>query len=1375
MWQYRDYLTISEDFIPVFSEHQDTKDNWKFFIPHEQMRVLLDKLIKALGRAHSEDKLSLWLTGAYGTGKTFACFVVKHLLEDDTADIEDYFSKHSTISSMWPRFKALREGGPYLVVYKSASGHITSNRRLMIEVQQAISERLRAKGYKRIFGVSVMDQILAKLEDANGVFNWEAALLKHQDRFLAVSSRDKLIEKLRAGDTELGEKVADVLEEEGIALLDSPDSVKAWIKEVIAANELRGIVFVWDEFTEFFTNNVPVTPLQELAQVTGDTPFYLVLVTHRALSQFSRIDDETRRKLENRFHNCQLEMSPVTAYKLIGNAIEAYPSNLSEWEAKRDSLWGPVDKAALHINVLGERVNKSDLKQMVPIHPYTAYLLSTISSLFSSSQRTLFQFLKTDEPGSFQWFVESYPKDEWYWLTPDYLWQYFFENARLENVDIISDVISYCRAVRPSLGTDEEQRVFCLALLLVALGRQTQGAHELLRPRLSNIRSMFIGSSLSGRVDAVLDSLCASGTLLAVPSGEDAEYLIPTATIDQTKLLDYKKRAEAGLALERMVDVGRTDAEFAKGLIELVGVHGAVQVRFPIHIVSAKDLRLKRDRVLQGVENPFEVGLVFVVAQEDEHLVGTDELATELSRDNPGYCILISQAPFGVKRWGEWIDSRARSWYHQEIRDGNMERYYAGRASGIMHEWLGGVRAGKVRSHFRGRSQELVGCAAIESFLKGISRAVYPDGPETIAETSTLYTSTWGKSGAEIGLRVAENINQPYKEVVDRLSRQGLWEDGALRGHSGHPLGKMQEVVDRAFAAKDHVTLKELWQALEFPPYGLMPSAMGILLFGVLLRPYAQGYYYSDGVNSLPLNPNKLADLILQVLKKPDQAGNYSIRKMSSQGEEFCRIARKVFHLTSEQAAYPEEARKNMRKVVVEIGYPLWTLVFYSNNHFSSAAILDGIKLATSSLSSILNYDNGDLTDPLMADMVARVRPVADELAKVLSRDKMQEGMKTFLVSGEPRLSGVMDSLHLEVTGMMSQLRSLVAEDPYLWQEKRIAEKLPEIGRDLALTVALNGLSGTVKQSLAEATAYFRSQWFKGKLPLLCFKEGQPAEISALIGNLHGIVYGSGPRSMDYRGEDIGLLKERLVLVLNSGPSVVLAMVRNLTGHEIDQREATAVYEALPNLSQSSTEEVKSALLSVLSSQSRQQMIARLRSRWREITNSESPGAWSEQARTPIQWVLQGAAHREFLASWTNLPQLQESEIQGLLAYLDGHGSYLATLQDESFVLSQFMLVAAGDYSDLVGHDGNPRVLRDFVYQSMAGKVYTWPARLNEVQSFVRKWVNENYRVTAYPRVLKAIQAIPASSLKGFIERLAAEDARVGARLLAMVQKTTNA
>jgi hypothetical protein len=61
--------------------------------------------------------------------------------------------------------------------------------------------------------------------------------------------------------------------------------------------------------------------------------------------------------------------------------------------------------------------------------------------------------------------------------------------------------------------------------------------------------------------------------------------------------------------------------------------------------------------------------------------------------------------------------------------------------------------------------------------------------------------------------------------------------------------------------------------------------------------------------------------------------------------------------------------------------------------------------------------------------------------------------------------------------------------------------------------------------------------------------------------------------------------------------------------------------------------------------------------------------------------------------------------------------------------------------------------------------------RLNEVNRLVRQWITENYKATAYPQILKVIEAISPNDIKRFVKHLAAEDALVGARLLAAIKE----
>ena len=165
-------------------------------------------------------------------------------------------------------------------------------------------------------------------------------------------------------------------------MADSPTAVKEWLKEIIAKNNLAGIVFIWDEFTEYFNHNRNVTTLQELAHTTQEVSFYLFLVTHRALQQFTHLDDDNRKKLQDRFHNCRLEMEEVTAYTLLGNAIETVSGKERDWEDKRESLWQQVERLLLHINILGtDKLTKEELKKLIPTHPYTLSFIPYIQIL----------------------------------------------------------------------------------------------------------------------------------------------------------------------------------------------------------------------------------------------------------------------------------------------------------------------------------------------------------------------------------------------------------------------------------------------------------------------------------------------------------------------------------------------------------------------------------------------------------------------------------------------------------------------------------------------------------------------------------------------------------------------------------------------------------------------------------------------------------------------------------------------------------------------------------------------------------------------------------------------------------------------------------
>ncbi|NYE57523.1 hypothetical protein [Carboxydothermus ferrireducens] len=1366
-WKYADYLAVKEDFIPVYTEHEDKKrrGSWKAFIPHQQMYELLDKLIAALDMESKSDIKPFWLTGAYGTGKTFASFVIKHILEDELTEVEEYFKKYSNIISLWPRFKQLREkNGKYVVVYLSGSGHITSDRRLLLEVQQAITERLRELGYNT-FVPGIIDQMIEKLN----ILKWEQLFVKYRSHFRSVAAPEDVIAALQRRDLELSEIVARVLEEEGVTLTDSARAVKEWLKEVIVKNNLGGIVFIWDEFTEFFNQNRNVTTLQELAHVTQEIPFYWFLVTHRDLAQFTALDEDNRRKLLDRFHTCRLEMEEVTAYTLLGNAVEALPGKEEEWEDKRETLWQEVERILLHLNVLGlDKLNRGEAKKLVPIHPYAAYLLSQISKFYSSSQRTLFNFLKSDELGGFRWFIRENPRDDWYWLTADCLWQYFFESS--ENLTEMSEALnlalSHYESVKENIENEEERKILRVILLLIALSRQEGSINSLHRPLLSTVqRVAFRGTSLEQRVEEIAQKLEEKGIILISDLGAEREFLLPGTRVDDAKLRECKSRVKN---FEKVLKESQGEGGFRTEIENRLSLAGAAKLRYPVQIVGAKDLRQRGGQVISSASlKPYQVGVALVLACHDEELYGLEEIAARVAEET-GWGVVICEKTFGKKRWEAWQDHCAKAMYYEEVRDPSQKRYHENQMRKLSSDWFSELDSAPMQIFFRGRKWERKGIGSLGDFLEEeIGEIVFSERPEKISTTITLYNSSYGKTVAEMGLGCAKADRAPYREVVQELQKQGgVWGAKNLAEFSHHPLGRMQKVVDDFFArCGNKVILVELWEELQKPPFGLMPSPMGLLLFARLLRKYVDGYYFSDGVNSQPLNPHKLAEILDQVVKGHRNAGNYSIHRLSREGEKFCELARNLFNLSPEKTSYPEEARKNMREKQRVLGYPLWTIAYLAEGEDAS------FREALATLMWVLSYDVDQLKDEDMERIVNAVAPQAKKIALNLDQAKMEQGMASFLNTYVPALREFMSTLGLTVRDVREKLRGLLEEDVYLWKEEKVREKLPEVLAECELVVVLNELCGGRAKNVGEAVRHFQEVWWKSKLPLALYKKGQPQELAAAIAFLERVIREPRQAVKENRARDIRDNFTRLQEVLRNPLPVVIRLVEEATGEKIGYQEAEEIYQALPRLGQSGEEEVKRELEKVLATISKNKAIADLEEKWRELTDSPSPDEWSEKHRVPIQWVLAEREFGEFFEKFGQRRNLPKQEIEGLLSFLQERGTELEVVHDERYVLQKFLEAAAREYASLVQEEEMARKLQDYIYQKMGGEVRRWVIEQGRVLGLAREWINGNYRQVFYPRVEEVLATLPPQALKEFVSELAREDSLIGMRLLAAFER----
>ena len=123
------------------------------------------------------------------------------------------------------------------------------------------------------------------------------------------------------------------------------------------------------------------------------------------------------------------------------------------------------------------------MSNVLPIHPYAALLLQHISIYYTSTARSMFNFIKNDEGDhveAFQWFIDKYDfSSQNPFITVDMLWSFFYENGQDKLASGIKEVLSCYTAKIEKELIEEEKRVFKTILLLQAVSDRMSGNKDI--------------------------------------------------------------------------------------------------------------------------------------------------------------------------------------------------------------------------------------------------------------------------------------------------------------------------------------------------------------------------------------------------------------------------------------------------------------------------------------------------------------------------------------------------------------------------------------------------------------------------------------------------------------------------------------------------------------------------------------------------------------------------------------------------------------------------------------------------------------------------------------------------------------------------------
>jgi len=147
--KYREYFDIDEAYFPCIDDSAiNAGAPWDNTYPHETFISLLKKTEYMLG---GSTKRSLWIQGAYGTGKSQCALALRKILEAPEDELRDYWNKYEPLqkhSDLLQKLLGHKLRG-IVTAHRYASGGISTPREFFFAIQESLKAGLISENKKR--------------------------------------------------------------------------------------------------------------------------------------------------------------------------------------------------------------------------------------------------------------------------------------------------------------------------------------------------------------------------------------------------------------------------------------------------------------------------------------------------------------------------------------------------------------------------------------------------------------------------------------------------------------------------------------------------------------------------------------------------------------------------------------------------------------------------------------------------------------------------------------------------------------------------------------------------------------------------------------------------------------------------------------------------------------------------------------------------------------------------------------------------------------------------------------------------------------------------------------------------------------------------
>ncbi|GFE60593.1 transposase [Geobacter sp. AOG2] len=1380
---YKDYFGIRPDYAPcmTLADINKTPDTWLGFYPHDSFVEILRELLRSLEGGNK----TLWITGAYGTGKSHASLVLQKLFMDDETRVQKWLElRNAQIPEPVRKGLLARRGEKALVVYDVNADGVDAKNQFLMRLQRGITKALEAGGHT-IPLKGKLDEVIERIRQDEPHFFAERdaiqARLSHLNA--GIKTADALEKKLRDANQEAG-LVSDamrVLVARHIYLDLSAEDFLAWVDASLKVNGLSKLVYIWDEFSSFMERNrSELKTLEQLAEAAQQGRFYFVPVTHTDISSYVAAGSESAKKANNRFTFKRLDLPNETALKLAADAFVVKPEKATEWTQERDVLWHSVNGVAENYMAFNKAgIDAADFKNILPLHPMAAFLLKHLSVAVGANQRSMFEFLNGEE---FKAFIEKGGLDiaGHQFLTADHLWRYFVERDDLGTGQAVQEARGEYARREQDLQPDE-RRVF-KAVLLFGLIEQIQGTgHPLLSVAVENIQRSFEGDGALQGMDAILRNLEQKHCFAIM--NERCERFRDRS---DTKEIEEKKTTLDGKFGDLVLK--DTEAELVK---QLKGVNygGRFDVRAAgINGLSASSIT---KREFFG-DNGNRVLVQFILARDEQEQLRIPEKVKDLAKQFKDHRMLFVMLPGvsfchdNVKAWDEFTENSARL---ALASDSASKKVFETQVSSAKAAWHSKVTsAAKLivyKPNINGEPfvEEVTWGQLKKDWLTGYAKQSFEAYTDDLCSFNIsafgqlTHLQSWALAGMEF-----DKFAKPgqWKTVVTAWQKSGVTgEEAWFDANPNHALTQLRDFCKKrqesTVGAGNPCSIRKLYIDLQRPPFGLLGVPHSAFVLGFVLKTWLTGQrklQWTDSVTSKALDAVVLAEIIEAVVKDD---GSNSIRneklvcRLSKEEKAFIDQSSMIFGSSPLADGTVEAALNAVRARLEQISQrvPLWVLPEHISAQAEPSAeamgkVIDALCAANSISSKGDTETRGNYVKEIGKILLA-TPGLAEAMAKYMVPVVFEEAFQLYVDSAKPELKAVAERMggtsHIYCKAVKDRF---AATSSWLWKRVDAESVLEEIFRQTLCTEHIRGLAGSSGyMSFEDALNCLRNAVLsENKVPTEFWAKKHPA-----LQRFFELL--SRP---SLSGEDVKVFEEILEL---QGRIIREAFFDVAQARQLDAMreifrenwpmsitEGRELYNVFPpDTARVDEQSFKAQGRVTIEEYSRTLVSKQVAVLWRERTGTESPDEWSRKHALPAECVLAIDDAKGFVDAVTRPGGVSAERLQSVHDELEKEGAFVDVATAGEKFLKR---VLPPRYQKIVFSAGD---LSDWLCRKLGDAPGRWLTD-GELRDAVEAFVKQRYESHARKQATEKVNMLPDAEAKILLLKMIDQIPDVGLSVL---------